>query len=413
MTFHAANFHAQWSRETSEGGQHQKLPQLIAAQAQVATFVGSGTGVAAPLTVPEVGGVIDAGPTFCERIEAVELVVENNNGDRYTCIANRQSTEWTIISSVAGDVGVFANNALPAILQPNNPFTFPAGQPNGAIFFDGAALAAFDAGAAFVPVDIVEGKIWISDGRGVFGVSGFSEFVDIPPDTSANRLQALDRLNRQFRNAKGRANLGVTAAGATVFANDCDLALLPCSRRLFIRASDIGNQNEQIPSNIENNTPAHFRFFPQTFFRRSSYVRGVVQSYPDAPDGFSIIGQNNDFQPYGLLQVQRAPDRSAWRILVDGALHEVWVGHPAGSDFRTGLEIWNGVWAPAVQANEAVLEPLQVLGMWTRETVPATTAVEALIHRLRYLQYAELLEVSDGQTGMLVPFPQGNAGTIN
>lgn len=389
MTFHASSFTVQWAREASEGSPPRESLFPIQQSAQAATFSASGTGLFAPLTGPQLSNAFQGGPTFCESIEAVEIIITNTNGDQYACRSQRGSVLWEIVSSVAGDVGVFTNDGRPTIVQPTNPLI----NPNGGVVFDGLALAAFDSGGAFVPLDIDGGILTMSNGRDGMGLAKFSEFVDIPPDTTTNRGAALDRLNRQFKNGSGRVNLGTRSDGTTARANNCDLALMPCSRRIFLRQSDIGNQNEQIPSAVASNTPGHFRFFPGAFFRRSSYVRDVACQ--GAPDLNSIIAEGQDFQPYQLSIVERAPTLSAWRIIVDGTLQEVWIQHPAGSDFRTAIEIWNGVWGTIIQTNEAVLTPLTIPGLYDRQQVPLVGGAGGLLHRMKYLQYAELLAVSD------------------
>jgi len=417
MTFHAANFAAQWARETGEGSPGNPVNYPVRQLAQVGTFSVSGTGLVAPLTNPN-GTGLEFGPVNCETIERVELVVRNDEGTPrdFHVSANKLSNEWTIVSDLAEEGtpnvihnGVFANGGLSSsIIQPVNPLNFP----HGGIFFDGAALAQFDAGGGEVPVDIIEGTLWLSDGSAQ-SLTRFSEFVDIPPDTANNVAGALDRLNRQFRNGTGRAFLGTTSAGQDVFAKDAAAALMPCSRRIFLRASDIGNQNEQIPTSVANNTPSHFRFFPGAFFRRTDYIRSLLQESPGTPDGTSIIETGAGFQPYTLSVVNRAPTQSAWRIIVDGVRHDIWISHPNGSDFRTALEIWNGVWALALQTHEPVLNPLPILGTWDRSGDPLAGSQRGLLHRIKYLQYAELLAVSDRQTGITTDTPQGDTAIIN
>lgn len=409
MTYHACNFTGQWNHLASEGGPPCRTAFPLPIQALADAFTVEGTGRVAPLT-NDYQGLIQTGPRHYESVEAIDIVIENDNGTRYACRARKDignGQEWEIVSSVAGDVGVFSNNASSGIRQANNPWSRPWGQ----IFFDGNALAAFDDGAAFVPEDIIEGVMWLTNCADGMGLSRYAEFVDIPPDTSTNQAQALDRLNRLHRNASGRYTLGTRSDGSVAYVHNCDFALMPGSRRIFLRSSDIGNQNEQIPPNIESNTPGHFRFFPGAFFRRSSYLRNVFSTNWGV-DGYSIIGQNNEYQPFQLSQVVRAPTKSAWRVLVDGTVHEIWVDHPMGSDYRTAVEIYNGVWGPIIQTNEAVLNALSIPGPYDRENVPTADTVEGLLHRFQYLQYAELLAVTDGSADITEDYTQGNTGSV-
>lgn len=407
MTYHASNFTVQNNHLAAEGGPPCRSAFPLQIQNLSDGFVADGTALVVPLT-NSLQGLCESGPMFYERIEAVDVVVENDNGTRYACRARKYANEWEIVSSVAGDVGVFSNNNQDAIRQPDNPWRRPWGQ----LCFDGNALAAFDDGASYVPEDLIEGVVWLHNDVDGMGLSRFSEFTNIPPDSAVNQAVTLDSLNRAFRNGTGRVNLGTRSDGGITYAHNCDLALMPGNRRIFLRASDIGNQAEQIPASILDNTPGHFRFFPGAFFRRTSYVRNLAAT-PRGPDTLSIIEPVSDWQPYQLTTVLRAPTKSAWRILVDGTVWEVWVDHPVGSDYRTALEIWNNVWGPIVQQNEAVLNARAIPGMWTRESVPGAGYQAALMHRLQYLQFAELLALTDGQSALTEDYIQNNTSQID
>lgn len=406
MPYRRDTFGTQWCREACEGGivsPESAEPRPI--NVAVADWtVEVGGEVWAYLGTPAGGPPADVW-RMDRRIESVDLHITNSAPTSFAFQWRRGMGAVAILDGV-----IVGNGAIPPVMEANNPFELapPASQgPIARLQFDGAILAALTAAAATLVA--AAGGAYLARDHLSWGRAMFSEFEDDSVDTIINSSQVLRRLNSEIHSSSARHLLGTTSAGLARYADNCAWAAPGAERRIFLRAGDIGNQAEQIPAAISDNTPAHFRFFPQAFFRRADFVREIVRT---TRDDYDIIEQGNDFQPFRLDRVLRAPTLSQWYIVVDGQGYLLWFSHGAG-DYRTGWEIWQNVLVPAIDANQATMRPILVTGHRTQDGLVLTQGfLDALFHRLRYLQYAALIELTDGSPGLFDPYEQTGAGSL-
>lgn len=407
MPYRRDTFGTQWCRETSEGGivspeSAEPRPVNVA----VADWtVEVGGEVWAYLGTPAGGPPADLW-RMDRDIEQVVLHVTNSAPTSFAFIWNRGMGAVAMLDGV-----IVGNGAFRPIMEADNPFELvPPGDqgPIARIQFGGAVLAALTAAAATLVA--AAGSATLSREHLSWGRGMFSEFEDDTIDSNVSAVDVLGRLNRTVHQGAARYALGITSAGGTRYADNCAYAAPGAERRVFLRAGDIGNQNEQIPAAIAANTPSHFRFFPQAFFRRADFIRQLARTYRD---DYDIIEEGNDFQPFRLDRVLRAPTMSQWYIVVDGQGYLCWFSH-GGGDFRTGWEIWQNVIVPAIDANQASQRPVFVSGYRTQDGHVLTPAFQdALMHRMRYLQYAALIELTDGSPGLFEPYIQTGSGSLN
>lgn len=224
----------------------------------------------------------------------------------------------------------------------------------------------------------------------------FIEFSDQPPDSFTDGSAQLQELIASIPQGTARYALGVNSSGATVYANDCQFAAIDPSGRLFIEPTDIGNSNEQIPSDVANNSALHYRFHPSVFLRRTAYVRHLRRCLTD----LNSIDTVGEWQPLRLTQVNDAPTASKWLISVDGVVQIVELTHPVGSDYRRPRDIWNNVWVPILQSASGYASPTLFAG--SGGAFNSGVAVAAT--RLQYLEYARCIDV----TATTSDFPQTN-----
>jgi len=301
-------------------------------------------------------------------------------------------TLWTV------DGAALDNNAT----NPFFPSTVIANGRAGAeieFSFGGAALAAFNEGGGETPASYT-GYLEINYLDNLYTYEGWEHFISFlsaPPDGTApadSAAQVLTDLMRQIERNGSGFTLGVRSNGTTATVPDCTFAALDPIGRVFVRPEDIGNLNENIPVSVLQNTPEHFNFFPGVFFRRSSYVRQLRNVFTD-PTGIAVGG--DDSQPLQIAQVDFVPDSSDWLMVVDGVPSVVRLLHPAGSDWRTGPEIYENVVVPTIRAangNASAAQFSRVIGAATNGGNYAELA-----DRLTYSQYWRLLSPRQTQQG--------------
>lgn len=230
------------------------------------------------------------------------------------------------------------------------------------------------------------------------GYTQLLAFEDEPPDTLLDGQTKTDSLLVAIKHNGARYFLGTTTAGVDEYLNDCRFAAVSPHGAVWVLPTDIGNNAEQIPSSVLQNSAAHFNFHPSVFIRRSDYVRQVRRVLVDTE---ALNTGNLGSQPLAIHQINTALVDSDWLIVVDGVMSLVRLAHPAGSDFRRPKDIWNNVWVPLLQGSQSSALPIHFLGgngLYTGVTVSAD--------RLRYLEYARF--IAPGSSFSITTNPQGD-----
>lgn len=232
----------------------------------------------------------------------------------------------------------------------------------------GTALAANDVPLTRATVDVFYTTTFASTRWSPLRVGWFAD--DTQPNPVAAALTELQRLQQLQRNAI----LGLGAGGAQIVALTCQLATPGADRILYIRPGDVGNASYQIPNLVANNAPGNYKFFPSVFIRRLEYARTI--NFSDDLSGTAITTVSGSLP---VFVVTAAPLYSRWVFILDGCPIEVVLPHPAGSDYRTGLEIWNNLIAPAFQpGNASILGRLGTIAITSQEYLDAAIFIEPL-----------------------------------
>lgn len=289
-----------------------------------------------------------------------------------------------------GGVDVFVNRT--ALLSGAPPAFLAAGFVNQvlasptAYFNDG--LPAELAGVTDVDVTVTYKK----EGAGRSGVSGDTSLVVFLDDAQGGLDATLDALNRELQANDQRYQLGVDSSGTTLTATRCKLAGIGPEQVVWIRSSSIGNAAEQIPASISSNSAAHYRFHPCAFLRAGRGMHTRITAI--AQNDVAITASGLPTDPAGSLQLQvvdRAPTHSKWLLVLDGELVVVTLAHPAASDLRTPLEIWEGVIVPAIDLT-SVNTPLDI---FDRDAAGPTFNKIGELMSLVHLEYARFIEPLD------------------
>lgn len=216
--------------------------------------------------------------------------------------------------------------------------------PQPAIRISGAAKADYGALAAG---DFAQGRVTY---RRLWGSSTTSNvlgamFIDTAlgesvtnPATFLRRVQAAVLNGGPQILAPGStptAPIYVLNGGATFVAND-PLGVV------YIAPGDLGPGQNQLPTTLLNNTAAAYSQFPSVWLVAGAHL-GAIRLV-DARTEAVTVG----FGQLVIRQVDRIPTFSRWQVSINGAFLEVIVGHPAGSDLRTGKAIFDAVWKPVL-----------------------------------------------------------------
>lgn len=232
-------------------------------------------------------------------------------------------------------------------------------------------------------------------------VEMWCDLEEWPPGTANLGSTYAITLHERLENMGSTFSLGTKSNGEEVVLRDCGYAAFTPNGQLWLRPEDFGNQNEQIPISVGDNTPQHFRFFPGVFFRRGAYVHSVGRINPDP---IAINLENQASQPFRLTVVGAAPTASDWLVSIDGAAQLVRIFHPAGSDLRRPDEIWQALWVPALQlgSNFPNYLVLSTSGL-------VANSFTATISRLRYAQYFRCTNIVSQS---LTDTPQTDTGLL-
>lgn len=201
----------------------------------------------------------------------------------------------------------------------------------------------------------------------------------------------------------------------------CSAAFTDPFGAVFVTAADLGNGPGQIPTDTSLWLASQFRQHPSVFTRYPKFSRAVGTALPFGAGDTTPIGNGANPQ-MNLWEVTRAPSYSSWLLITDGLPSVVTFQHPAGSDLRRPLDIWNGLIVPTITGRSAPGTP-GPLG--TPQNLPAANAPAVtwdatpalglfplggpytpnafsqrgmLPRRMEHLQYARLLELWDEST---------------
>lgn len=221
------------------------------------------------------------------------------------------------------------------------------------------------------------------------GLAHLVEFEDDPPDSANTGEDVVRRVTQALQYPAGgsQVELGIDSTGQTLVVKDCNFAGLAPEATVYVDPGDFpGNNPEQIPQSVTNNTAGSFRFHPSVFVRRSNYIRSVHRRFRDDED----IATQLVNMPIRIRVVDQDPTASNWLIAVDGVFQIVRLDH-GGVDLRRPRDIWNELWVPLINANASVADApvLEVLPFQTNAVGPGASQL-----RLRFLEYARCLPLA-------------------
>lgn len=396
MSTHATSFFATWARECAESDGHSDAQSFIVSSLTAVEVNGSPT--FAPIIGgffnPGIGVAIDTGGrggSRCSQVSGgnvqgfIGYVFNNGGGTVFAvwCVAGE--TTWTID-------GVAVDNGGTPCIRTND--RYPPSGPE--LVWDGAAALIINAAG------------WRVEGRAVVaypaahpyrGRSQFIDFSEQPPDTDLQTIQAVSRIRAILGAPTASYNVGAPNGPDRILRN-CNYAGIDPAGVLWLRPEDLGNQANQIPNDVVQNTADHFRYFPNAFFRRTSYVDGLQSANVDplAIDAAPV----DQRQPFTLRTVQFQPETSMWLLVIDGQDHLVRIDHPAGSDLRRPDEIWNAVWVPLLSSASGPPSSATSDSPYVYDIFGTLGDQVGLFDRLQYVQYARMLGIAENNGGFQV-----------
>ncbi len=275
------------------------------------------------------------------------------------------------------------------------------------------------AGAAFADVDLNSvlfvGKVEYVDPGFCLGA-----FIDTATgDTGLNNPAMLQRLAEQNSAAGGgQHDVRLATSNTPILVNASGTSYVRCDGAAFIQAGDVGPNPGQLPVDASANTGAIWEQHPSTFVRETNALRGYQGLWGPEFDQVTLVSIDSVIPPGGLsvgplsiFEVIRAPTHSRWCLWIDDEQHDVVVAHPAGSDLRRPRDIWNAVFAGALQTREGVGSPLPTFSVLSGAF--NTFEQTGNLRHLKYLQAATFVEPYDTSTVPIVTFIPQDGGGIN
>ena len=185
------------------------------------------------------------------------------------------------------------------------------------------------------------------------------------------------------------APIYVLNGGATFIAND-PLGVV------YVSPGDLGPGVNQLPTTLLNNTAAAYAQFPSVWIISSPLVNAIRLVELRSEAVTAAYGQ------LVILQVKRAPTHSLWQVDFNGALLEVIVAHPAGSDLRTGKAIFNTVWRPILAAGPVGAGPITYTRVFGTSWVYTPNGVLNNCGHIRALRYIEPMDADAAAISSIV-----------
>lgn len=285
------------------------------------------------------------------------------------------------------NAGITANAGRDCLFATHNIAPVPTTITEPGFALAGVAQALWDAPTNFDGT-VEFRRLFASTTTGQLIVGEFVSETELDPDGYG--LDARTRVELQHARMAGA---GVTLNGGAV-VNQCNRTYVDPWSRVWLGPGDVGLGARQLPPSLDLITGEALRRFPSIFLRRAETVRGVR-----APTAATANGVNTGQSAPAIYQVVRPPLYSRWRIWVDGRMADVIVAHPAGSDFRTPVAAWNGVWAADGLGRQDYRNPLPIYRRVEPEVEedPPIFAVQGHITRMPFLEAAEFVEFFDDE----------------
>jgi hypothetical protein len=238
------------------------------------------------------------------------------------------------------------------------------------LFFGGDAQTAIAAltGAGDLEVEVRYRAVRAASGFWQ-GFTTFGEFADVPPNSTTDASQFIDQWMATVGTLTGQRYL----CGVNRYAEGASWSAIDCCGYVIVLPSDIGNNDNQIPVSVANNTAARFRAHPNTFLRSvGDKNRGLAVRKAD-PFSINLVSAN---QPIGIYTNDEAILTSDWLVVVDGQPSIVQL--ITTEQCFTPLELWNTVLSPLVQSSDSIRQVAELSGLQH-------------LNRLSYLTYARCL----------------------
>lgn len=217
----------------------------------------------------------------------------------------------------------------------------------------------------------------------------FGEFATVPPNIpnnpqTSNMETFIDGLISTKLTLTGNRYL----CGVNRYVEGASWSAIDATGFITIESSDIGSSDNQIPTDVQNNTADRFRAHPNTFFRHSGDKnRGMGVRMVD-DNSISTQGLN---QPVGIYVNNSPIVDSNWLVIVDGQPSIIKLF--AETSHNTPLQLWNNVLSPMCQGSDSIRKSARING-------------QLKMNRLSYLTYARMLD----RVG--TPLEQDNAAPI-
>lgn len=294
---------------------------------------------------------------------------------------------WFVHNQTVANVGITANAGRDCLFASHNVAPIPTTILQPGFALDGDAESLWAAPDAFDGV-VEFRRLFAANTTGQLLVGEFAAETELDPNGFG--LDARTRVELQHARMAG---VGVTLNGGTV-VHQCNRTYVDPWSRLWLGPGDVGLGARQLPPSLDLITAESLRRFPSIFIRRADSIRGVR-----APAAATDNGVNTGQSAPAIYQVNRPPLFSRWRLWLDGRLADVILAHPAGSDFRTPVAAWNGVFAADALQRQDYRNPLPIY----RRVEPANPneppifAVQGHITRMPFLEAAEFVEFFDDE----------------
>lgn len=187
----------------------------------------------------------------------------------------------------------------------------------------------------------------------------FGDFADVPPNVVGINIPSA---MRSFIDAKLATDLARTGqrhlCGVNRYAEGASWSANDCTGFVIVESSDIGTSDNQIPSDVTNNTVARFKAHPSVFFRyNGDKCRGMAVRQTDAV----AINTPLSRQPIGIYTNDSPIASCNWLLIVDGQPSIAKLYITSGS-YYTPLQVWNNVLSPMLQGSDSIKKTAYING---------------------------------------------------
>lgn len=202
---------------------------------------------------------------------------------------------------------------------------------------------------------------------------GFCDFaLDDVADPSAALFQRI-----RMAGVSSKLPNGVTVNGCAFAAIGNDAWIYPVD-------SDFGGSGQfAITNTVDQNTADQLRNHPTAFVRPkgAAALRSVLLRYRDPYK----INQIYSGQPCGIRTQGQPVTQSKWALFIDGKPTVVTIKHPASTDYRRPVDIWNNVLLALIEGSQSDQKAIQVVDLQNR--------IVGNLTRLPYVEFARYLNI--------------------